>query len=185
MESSTLPLPTRPPCPRDPKTKVSGCPCQECRVKVTKLNLPHPLFRPPNMGKMRDYVEVDQNDSEKSITMLREPGSTTTHYERSAPETKAVICDDLDSKGVLFISGVIPPPGYSRQAKCVKRDTPVQRTSDRPPRHKQERGTCPKNECSVRTGMCECLCHTCKGYSKECGCCKTCCNKEGECVCHP
>lgn len=183
MELPTTIFPTRPPCSRNPKTKVSDCPCLECRVKTVKGNIPHPLFPPPNTGKMRDYYEVGLNGTNKCVTMLREPGSMMTHYKKADSKTQALICDELDTIGVLFTSGVLPPPDYSRQAKCAKRDTPVPRTSDRLPGHKKERGTCPVKECQDRSGMCDCMCHTCFGVAKECRCCKTCCNIEGECAC--
>ena len=150
--------------------------------------LPHPCI-PYLKGGIRNYCHVTVNKgiygTYKSVTMCKTPFSNNTHYANADPLTRAVICDHLDEFGLLFQSGVEQPQGYQRKLKCVKRDTPVPRTSDRLPGHKQEQGTCPVKECQDRTGMCECMCHTCFGFAKECGCCKTCFNKEGECVCHP
>jgi hypothetical protein len=107
-----------------------------------------------------------------------------TRYSTVDPLIQVIICDYLDKHGMLFDSKVTPPKDYSRHAKYVRRDTPVPRTSTRIPGHKLQIGTCPKKACANRNGTCDCLCHICLGYSKECGCCKKCGKKEGECACN-
>lgn len=162
--------------------------CMECTLNLHKKHLPHPTdsSKPGKPTKYYYITRVVNRDGSitKTVVLKKDPVTGKVYYYRAYVLTRSVICDILDKCGLLTTSTVMPPPGYLRRPKYIRRDTPpVPRTSKRPAGHKQETITCPINRCQDRTGMCNCLCYTCMGYSKECECCKRCKCKEGECVC--
>ena len=174
-KTSVTHLPTRPKCPLkdakrhqcEKKQKKSTCPCYNCTL----------IAHQHKMGSLNDYIRIE-------IGVKGKEYADVYYYDEQHLLTKAVICDLLDQHGLLFTTtGVKPPPGYLRHAKWVHRDAVKPSQNDR----KKESFTCPLEMCRDRTNSCHCRCRTCEGYSKECGCCKTCCKKEGECVCvsHP
>ena len=110
-------------------------------------------------------------------------------YDAVPPLTRALVCDHLDKIGKLVLllraNGFKTPDGYQRFAKYVVRDTKVPRTraSGRAVGRKQEYIKCPIRNCDDRTGTCDCKCFICIGIKKECGCCQTCNNIKGGCIC--
>lgn len=162
-------------------------PCTECALNIEKSN-----GLSQNISEIccvKLIPKIKDKQTVISCTMLKnEKGELL--YNLADDITKAIICDHLDKFGQLFNDGrfrVIPPSDYKRRAKYVRRDAPVQRTSQHPAGRKQECITCPIRRCEDRTGMCKCMCQTCFGVAKDCKCCKVCCkkcgNKEGECIC--
>ena len=155
-------------------------PCDACRLSIHKATM---HVRIGCYCIVKTITHVNGKVKSKSVKMVESSGGITC-YSTVDSLIQVIICDYLDKHGMLFESKVTPPENYYRHAKYVRRDTPVPRTSTRIPGHKKEIGMCPKNACADRNGMCDCLCHICLGYSKECGCCKKCGNKKGECACN-
>jgi hypothetical protein len=162
--------------------------CRRCIACEINLHM-HKILTPSGKtgGCITDYCKVSISNTLsgtiKKVYMHRDPDSRATYYDNALPLTKAVICDYLDRYGLLFESQVTQPSGYVRMLRYKARDTPVQRVGKHSPGHKQEVITCPIKMCDDRTGRCNCQCDICKGYIKECKCCKVCCNKEDECTC--